>query len=92
MGELTEHAAAELLRGQRGFFGTGATLSYRYRKEQLQKLKNAVLRFEPELERALKEDLGKSRQESYLTEIGFVLSDISHTLRNLKKWMKPTRV
>lgn len=92
MGELTEHAAAELLHGQRDFFGTGATLSYRYRKEQLQKLKNAVLRFEPELERALKEDLGKSRQESYLTEIGFVLSDISHTLRNLKKWMKPTRV
>ena len=37
----------------------------------------------------LKEDLGKSRFESYTSEIGMVLAGISHIRRHLARWMKP---
>lgn len=92
MAELTESLAAGLLKEQKAFFESGSTLSYEYRIAQLRKLKCAVLSFQTELEKALASDLGKSRQESFLTEIGFVLSDITHTCRALKKWMKPVAV
>lgn len=89
---LTEEFAGKLLRRQKEFFSKGETLSYRYRMEQLQKLKSAVLAYERELETALAADLGKSRLESYSTEIGFVLSGITHAMKHLKKWMKPVKV
>lgn len=92
MGNLTADAVNQLLKKQKKYFATGITLPYRYRAEQLCKLKSAIQRCEEELYEALQTDLGKSKQESYLTEIGFVLSDITHTLRNLKKWMKPVKV
>ena len=92
MGNLTADAVNQLLKKQKKYFATGITLPYRYRAEQLCKLKSAIQRCEEELYEALRTDLGKSKQESYLTEIGFVLSDITHTLRNLKKWMKPVKV
>lgn len=92
METLTDRFVGELLAGQRAFFGKGTTLPYAYRAEQLKKLKKAIISYEGELEKALAADLGKSRQESYLTEIGFVLAGITHTLRHLKKWMRPVRV
>ena len=92
METLTDRFVGELLAGQRTFFEKGTTLPYAYRAEQLEKLKRAIKSYEGELEKALAADLGKSRQESYLTEIGFVLAGITHTLRHLKKWMRPVRV
>jgi len=41
---------------------------------------------------ALREDIGKSDLEAYLTEIGFLLAEIDHSLSHLKSWMKPRRV
>lgn len=92
METLTDRFVGELLAGQQTFFEKGTTLPYAYRAEQLKKLKRAIISYEGELEKALAADLGKSRQESYLTEIGFVLAGITHTLRHLKKWMRPVRV
>ena len=92
LSDFTVNTANEIIQSQRSFFNSGTTLSYAYRVEQLSKLKKGILLHESELAEALKTDLGKSGQESYLTETGFVLSDITHTLRHLKKWMKPVRV
>ena len=86
---LTDQFVQDLLAGQHALLGKGMTLPYAYRAEQLKKLKKAIISYEGELEKALAADLGKSRQESYLTEIGFVLAGITHTLRHLKKWMRP---
>ena len=47
------------------FFQTGQTLPVAYRIEQLQKLKDSITRHEPDLNLALKADLGKSETESY---------------------------
>ncbi len=77
---------------QRQFFDSGATKSYQFRKEQLQKLKQAVLNHEQQLHDALLSDLKKSPEESWVTETGFLLSEISNTLKNLRRWMEPERV
>lgn len=92
MAEITDDIVETLLAGQKKLFASGVTQSCRYRMAQLEKLKQSVLLHEKEISDALAEDLGKSRQESYLTEIGFVLSEITFALRKIKKWMKPVFV
>jgi aldehyde dehydrogenase (NAD+) len=75
-----------------GYYKTGATRSYSFRIEQLKKLKNAVLQHEEEIYVALHTDLHKSKEETWVTEIGFLLTEINAALRHLAKWMKPERV
>jgi aldehyde dehydrogenase (NAD+) len=80
------------LQDQRHYFDSGATRSYAFRKAQLQKLKAAVLAHEKEITDALFSDLKKSPEESWVTETGFLVAEINHTLKHLQKWMKPQRV
>lgn len=86
---LTETSAHALLDAQKTYFATGATRPLEFRLRQLQALYKALERHAPALEAALKEDLGKSRFESYTSEIGMVLAGISHIRRHLARWMKP---
>jgi len=81
-----------LVEKQRAFFMAKGCFSYHYRYQQLQRLKKAILANENALQAALYKDLGKSEYEGYLTEIGFVLHEISTTLKQLKGWMKPKKV
>ncbi len=74
------------------FFESGSTRSYSFRKDQLLKLKAAVLKYEEELHQALYNDLKKSPEESWVTETGFLISEINATLKNLKQWMQPEGV
>ncbi len=80
------------IRRLREYFHTGATVEYEYRMSKLKALKRSIIQHEGEIIQALSEDLGKGAYESYLTEIGIVLSEISLFEKNLKKWMKPKRV
>ena len=41
---------------------------------------------------ALAADLGKPALEAWITEIGFTIADINHTLAHLGSWTKPDRV
>lgn len=82
----------ETVEAQRRFFNSNSTKGYEFRREQLSKLKKAVQRFEPRIIEALKQDFNKPPFESYETEIGFILDEISHTLKHLKSWMKDRRV
>lgn len=74
------------------FFATGATKEYRFRKKVLEDLRRAVLAHEEELMQALYADLKKNREESWITEIGFLLAEIRHALKHLRRWMKPQKV
>jgi aldehyde dehydrogenase (NAD+) len=74
------------------FFFTGATSTYEFRKKQLIKLRSTIEKYENEISEALHADLHKSAEEAYSTEIGFIYSEISHTLKHLKSWMKPRSV
>lgn len=74
----------EILEKQREFFMTGATLSVKYRVEALKRLKAAITAREGEIFAALKEDLGKSRFESYMCEVGMTLSELSYMIKRTK--------
>lgn len=55
---------------QKAFFQTGATKKWSNRLEALNRLEQAVLRYESEITAALCADLNKSSFESHMTEIG----------------------
>ncbi|MBO9683465.1 MAG: aldehyde dehydrogenase [Flavisolibacter sp.] len=82
----------ERLQQLRGFYEGYNTRSYQFRKQQLQKLKAAILHHEEDLYEALYSDLKKSREESWVTEVGFLVAEINHTLKHLHRWMKPQKV
>ncbi|HEV8506898.1 MAG TPA: aldehyde dehydrogenase [Chitinophagaceae bacterium] len=79
------------LHSLRQFYNTGHTRPYRFRKEQLQNLKSAILLHEKELHDALYADLKKSPEESWVTETGFLISEINSALKNLQQWMQPEK-
>ena len=80
-----------LLEKQRSYFLTNETKSFAFRKEQLNKLKKAMIQYEKALIKALYEDLHKSSFEAYATEIGFTLHSISKAIKHLKRWTKPKK-
>ncbi|MDP5134282.1 MAG: aldehyde dehydrogenase family protein [Paraglaciecola sp.] len=73
-------------------FRSGRTKDLSWRRSQLIKLKALITEHQAEFVRALQQDLHKSEQEAWTSEIGFTLSDIDHTLHNLSSWAKPRKV
>ena len=74
------------------FYESGATRTLAFRKQQLQLLKATILKYEQSLYDALHSDLKKSPEESWVTELGVVITEINAALRGLHSWMKPERV
>jgi aldehyde dehydrogenase (NAD+) len=79
------------LERMRSYFNSGNTQSYTFRKEQLKKLERAILKYEQDFYKALHDDLKKSPEESWVTELGFVISEIRATMKGLRHWMRPER-
>ncbi len=77
---------------QKNFFATGKTKSISYRKQALEKLKQAIKEQEAEICKALKQDLNKSEAESYMTETGMVYSELSYAIKHIKNWTKKKTV
>lgn len=83
---------AALVHNTSAFFASQATKSYQFRKEQLQKLETALVRYEQRLGDALYKDLHKAPIETYMTELGMVREELRFLLKHLKTLMKPRRV
>lgn len=81
-----------LVEKQRKFFSSGATLDVTYRVQALQKLRQALLDNEAAIAEALRQDLGKSAEESYMCETGIVLGEISYMLRHVRRFAKEKTV
>ncbi|MDZ7764478.1 MAG: aldehyde dehydrogenase family protein [Melioribacteraceae bacterium] len=62
------------------------------RKEKLNKLLKTILNSQDEICEAVYKDLHKSKEETKLTEIFSVTSEIKFVKRNLSKWIRPKRV
>jgi len=75
----------------RQFFESGMTRPYTWRREQLQRLYNLIAANETAIQQALYADLRKSAEEAYATETGLVLAEIRHTLKHLRRWMRPSQ-
>jgi len=73
-------------------FQSGSTKPYSGRIARLKKLRSALLAEENALYAALYTDLKKSKEECWVTEIGFVLSELNATIKLLHHWMQPERV
>lgn len=76
---------------QRSFFRSGATLDIAFRKEQLQRLHDALHKWERLLAEALWQDLHKSYEEAYMTEFSIIYGEIENHLKNLSRWSAPER-
>ena len=83
---------AEILQLQREYFLTGETKSVKFRKKQLELLKQTILANEKKIYEALKEDLGKSEIESYMCEVALVVNEIKYILKHLKCFVKKKKV
>ena len=73
----------------RRYFETGVTKPYAFRKQQLVKLRKAILEFEQPLHEALYTDLKKSPEECWVTETGFLIAEINNIIKHLQQWMQP---
>jgi aldehyde dehydrogenase (NAD+) len=80
------------LQGLRAFYESGVTRTLAFRKQQLQKLKATILKYEQPLYDALYKDLKKSAEESWVTELGVVMAELNRALRKLGRWMQPEKV
>lgn len=67
-------------------------MDYSSRMKSLKSLKRSIEKYEKEIFHALFLDLGKSPEESYLTEYKIVLNEIDFLMKNLKELMKPQKV
>ena len=73
----------KLIEAQRAFYNKGETLPVKVRLEKLKKLEHVIRKNQKEIFQALKEDLNKSEYESYMYEIGPVLSELAYMKRSI---------
>jgi aldehyde dehydrogenase (NAD+) len=64
----------------------------KFRKETLIRLLYSIEENESRIIEALYKDFKKPEFEAVLTETNYVISDLKHTIKNLKCWSKPKRV
>lgn len=81
-----------IIDAQRDYFASNVTLDRKFRKEQLKKLQQALLKWEKPLCDALWTDLHKSAEEAIMTELSIVSGEIKNHLSHLRCWMKSCRV
>lgn len=83
-------AIQPLIQKQREFFATGQTKDLRFRREQLQRLKQAIIEYEVTIINAIQADLRRPELEAYFEMSP--LGEINFALKQLKSWTKPQKV
>ena len=84
-------AIHSLVQKQKNYFYTGETKDITFRQKQLHRLKQAIKSRESEILDAVKKDLNKSEHEAFLTEIGFLYTEIKDMLKNVDLWAAPKK-
>ena len=82
----------DILDKQKEYFASGETHSVSFRKQMLKRLYSAVKKHEDDICKALYADLGKSRYEAFMCEIGIALTEISYMIKHLGRFAKEKRV
>ncbi|AOW19481.1 aldehyde dehydrogenase [Urechidicola croceus] len=81
----------QLIEQQRDFFNTNATKDINFRKQQLQKLYDAIKSNEQLLYDAIYKDFKKSEFDTFTTELALIYNDIIEAKKKVKKWSKRKR-
>jgi len=82
----------EIVNLQKEYFLGQNTKDINFRIDNLKKLKATIRKFENEILKALELDLGKHRQEGFLTEVGVIYGSIDLFIKKLKTWAKAVKV
>ena len=82
----------DMMQRLRHSYISGLTRPLSWRINQLKQLQLMLEEHESDLLKALESDLGKSKAEGWLTELGYLNSDIDYTCKHLRKWMRGKRV
>ena len=83
---------SEIVDRARDTFRSGVTKPIEWREATLRRLRDLVVEREADVLDALSRDLGKPRFEGWVTEVGFVVAEIEHTLTHLRSWARPRKV
>ena len=89
---MTKEQITALVHKQRRYFESGATLPLSHRIAALKKLRSALIEKEADIAAAIRSDLGKSREESYMCETGLTISEISYMLRHIHRFSREKRI
>lgn len=83
--------AAALVARQHACFDAGRTQDVNLRIIALRRLYDTIRASEGRIAEAMRTDLGKSPDETYLSEVGLVLSEISYQIAHVRRWSRPKR-
>ncbi len=89
---MTEKQIREIVKKQRKYFSSGATLNVEARLNAISRLKACIRKHEREINEALKKDLGKSAFEGYMCETGLTLSEISYMQKHTRAFAREKTV
>ncbi len=89
---MTEIQIREIVKKQRKYFSSGATLNVEARLNAISRLKACIRKHEQEINEALKKDLGKSSFEGYMCETGLTLSEISYMQKHTRTFAREKTV
>ncbi|MBE5732477.1 MAG: aldehyde dehydrogenase [Clostridiales bacterium] len=88
---MNNNDLTNLLDSQRKYFQSGATLPINFRVQMLKKLYATILKYKADIVDALYSDLRKSAYESYMSEIGMALTELSYMINHVRAFVKPKR-
>lgn len=89
---MNAEAISKIVCAQRAYYESFATLDLSMRIEALKRLRAEIQKNEARIAEALRSDLGKSAFESYMCEIGLVISEIGYMLRHVRRFAREKRV
>lgn len=91
MKDYSAEALENIVQNARNAFNTGRTKDLKFRKKQLKALARLYRENTNAMIEALSIDLHKSKQESILTEVFFMINDVEDLIVNLDKWAAPEK-
>lgn len=81
----------EIVHHLRNTFQSGKTKPVEYRIKQLKAILKMLEENESQIVKALFEDLHKSKYETIITEINFLVNEVKYLLMHIREWVKPER-
>lgn len=81
-----------IFESQKDFFYADTTMPINFRLLHLSKLKKSLIENEDKIYQALHKDLGKSKEESFISEFAPCIKKIDFFLKNLNSLSKPKKI
>jgi aldehyde dehydrogenase (NAD+) len=82
----------EIIVKQRTFFNSNKTKDIGFRIEKLKKIQSLLKENESLLYKAIYDDFGKSKFETYISEFSLIYHEINVAIKNVKNWSKVKKV